>query len=179
MAFTHRVRLHFRSLSLTDVAFDQILKSAEDCYAPHGIRIEFASGMSLGLSDDEAKKFEQVDGSCKWTVTEGEFAELQKLGGTVPSNEILVYYISKFDTSLLGCGGHAPNRPACILASKASRWDTAHEVGHVLLTSAFSPVHHANEKNLMHATSVPATTPSLDAAQVAQIKRSPCCVKIG
>lgn len=176
---THRVRLHFRSISLTDVPFDKHLSSAEAVYAPHGIKVEFGSGMSLGLSDEEARKFEQVDGSCTWSITSGEFAELQQMGGTVPSTEILVFYVNRFSSStLLGCGGHATGRPACIVAAKGSRWDTAHEVGHVLLTSAFAPVHSPDAKNLMHASSVPATTPGLTAAQVTQIKKSPCCVRI-
>src|SRR5215207_9478299 len=93
---THRVRLHFRSLSLTDTPFDELLRSAELVYAPHGIQVEFQSGMSLGLSEDEAERFRQVDGSCGWTIDSGEFSELQQLGAGVPSTDILVYYVERF-----------------------------------------------------------------------------------
>src|SRR5262245_5440532 len=135
MAFTHRVGIHFRSLSLTDVPFDTILKSAEEVYAPHGIKFEFRSGMSMGLSDDEMKKYEQLDGTCHWVITDDEYKALHAMGGKVPATEIVVYYIQRFSQKgILGCGGHLPGRPACIVASKGSRWDTAHEVGHVLLT---------------------------------------------
>jgi len=177
---THRVRLHFRSLSLTETPFDELLRSAELVYAPHGIQIEFQSGMSLGLSEDEAERFQQIDGSCNWNIDSGEFSELQQLHAAVPSTEILVYYVERFgEAGLLGCGGHATERPACIVAARASRWDTAHEIGHVLLTSAFSPVHSTDPANLMFQfSSTSNTTPILTAAQVAQMKASPCCQTI-
>jgi hypothetical protein len=177
---THRVRLHFRSLSLTDTPFDELLRSAELVYAPHGIQVEFQSGMSLGLSPEEAERFQQVDGSCGWTIDSGEFSELQQLGEAVPETDILVYYVERFgEAGLLGCGGHAAGRPACIVASQASRWDTAHEIGHVLLTSAFSPVHSTDPANLMFQfSSTSSTTPILTADQVAQMKASPCCEAI-
>ncbi len=177
--FTHQVKLHVRSLSLTDVSFDTIKKSTEDVYTQYGIKIEWGPGMCLALSEDEAKKYEQVDGSCKWTLEPGERQDLQKLGGPIPSNEILVFYINRFTSGSLGCGGHMPNAPACIVAAHASRWDTAHEVGHVLLTSTFSPVHSEDTNNLMHATaSTYPATPILTDSQVSQITSSPCCVWI-
>ena len=178
--FTHRVRLHFRSLSLTDVPFDTLLESAQKVYAPYGIKIEFRTGMSLGLSEDEAKQYDSVDGQCTWSISAGEFKEVQGLGGPVPPTEILVFYVQRFGKAgLLGCGGHTTGRPACIVAAKATQWDTAHEVGHVLLTPAFIPVHSSDTKNLMYAfSSKSTTTPVLTDAQVTQIKKSPCCVKI-
>jgi hypothetical protein len=177
---THRVRLHFRSLSLTETSFDELLRSTELVYAPHGIQIEFQSGMSLGLSAEEAERFQQVDGSCNWNIDSGEFSELQQLGEAVPLTEILVYYVERFgQEGLLGCGGHAIGRPACIVAAQASRWDTAHEIGHVLLTSAFSPVHSTDPTNLMFQfSSTSSATPILTDAQVAQMKASPCCETI-
>lgn len=179
-AFTHRVGLHFRSLSLTDVPFDNLLASTELVYAQYGIKAEFKSGMSLGLSAEEAEKFKQIDGSCGWVISSGEYKELQELSDTAPSNEILVYYVERFgQANLLGCGGHVPGQPACIVASAASRWDTAHEVGHVLLTSAFSPVHETDVKNLMFQfSSTSNATPTLTDAQIAKMKTSPCCVPI-
>ena len=65
--YTHRIRLHFRSISLTDVAFTTILNSAKSVYKRYGIKIEFGSGSSMGLSTADAQRFEQVDGRCRWT----------------------------------------------------------------------------------------------------------------
>lgn len=177
-SYSHRVRLHFRSLSLTQTPFDKHLESAQRVYGQYGIQIEFGSGLSLGLSPAEAQRFQQIDGTCQWSVTSGEYAQLQRLGGPVPATDIVVYYVNRFASStLLGCGGHIPGRPACIVAAAASRWDTPHEVGHVLLTSSFSPVHDPSTSNLMYQFSRTATTtPVLNTTQLAQMKRSPCCI---
>ena len=177
--FTHRVQLHFRSLSLTAVAFDNILRGAQTVYAQYGIRIDFASGMSLGLPDDQARRLETVDGTCNWNITAGEYNEVQGLSGRIPNNEILVCYISRFSTGNTGCGGHAPSRPACIVASAGSQWTTAHEVGHVLLGSGFTPVHETSRSNLMFPTiNLGTVVPVLTNAQVTQMKLSPCCSAI-
>jgi hypothetical protein len=176
VAFTHKVRLHFRSLSLTDVPFERILSSTQAVYAPYGIRVEYGSGESLMLSPSQISRLEQVDGQCKWTVSGGEYEEVQRLGSPAPSNEILVYFINRFQQALNGCGGHIPNRPACLVAKAGTQWCAAHEVCHVLLGKDFEPVHINLSTNLMHEVDLArARTPVLTAAQVAQIKASPYC----
>lgn len=178
--YTHRVKLHFRSLSLTDVPFETAFRNARRVYAQYGIRIDFASGMSLGLPEDQAKRLESVDGTCDWKITSGEYNEVQSLAGNLPHNEILVCYVSRFASGKLGCGGHAPKRPACIVTAAGSPWTTAHEVGHVLLGSSFAPVHESSSSNLMfHSTpGITGDPPSLTDAQVAQIKLSICCASL-
>ncbi len=175
--YRHRVRLHFRSISLADVPFSRSLSDAEIVYGQYQIKIEFASGMSLGLTADEEAAFNQVDTDCGWVINDGEVNRLHSLGSPAPSTDILVYYVREFnDPTLLGCGGHATNRPACTVASNASRWDTAHEVCHVLLSSAFNPVHTQDTRTLMFPNSgVQPTTPVLTDRQVRQIRSSPCC----
>ena len=176
--YTHQVTLHFRSLSLTNVPFRKSLENTEKIYAQYGIRIRFGSGQSLMLTEAEEQKFNKVDGSCGWVINTGEYNELHGMGGPVPSTNILVYYVKSFsEANLLGCGGHAANRPACTVAAEASHWDTAHEVGHVLLTSAFNPVHKNNHRrNLMYPySSKSRRIKVLTDKQIAQIRRSPCC----
>lgn len=177
--FSHRVRLHFRSINLTNVPFHKILQSTEDVYAQYGIKIEMASGKSLLLTKEQTNKFFTINGSCNWEINSGEYHELHSLGGTVNPKDVLIYYVNKFSEGILGCGGHAKNRPAATVASQASRWDTAHELGHVLLTSAFSPVHSASLANLMHPTaSSYAMTPILNTSQLNQMRKNACCVAI-
>ena len=180
MTYTHRIKLHFRSLSLTNVPFDRIFRSTQRAYAPHGIRVDFGSGSSLGLSEDEATRLASVSGSCEWEITSGDFAEVQRLGGRVPATDIVVYYVNRFaNAGLLGCGGHLPGRPACILGSGAAQYSTAHEMGHVMLGSSFNPVHDAAISNLMYAfENRTGDPPSLNAAQITQIKTSPCCIAL-
>ena len=178
--YTHRVRLHFRSINLTRVPFNKILESTERVYAQYGIKIEMASGKSLLLTEEQTKKFFNLTGQCDWTINSGDYHELHGLGGAVSSSEILVYYINKFsEANLLGCGGHATNRPAATVASNASEWDTAHEVGHVLLTSAFPQVHSNSMYNLMYAySSNTKATPRLTTEQIVQMRKHVCCKEI-
>jgi hypothetical protein len=66
------------------------------------------------------------------------------------------------------------------VTAAGSQWTTAHEVGHVLLGSSFSPVHESSSSNLMFSSTpgITGNPPSLTDAQVAQIKRSICCVSL-
>ena len=179
--YVYRVKLHFRSLALTAVPFDSMFRACQRAYAPHGIRVDFASGMSLGLSDDEAARLSSINGSCDWEVTTGEMDELQRLAGVNSRSEIVVYYVNRFDNAnTLGCGGHRKDRPACMVAAAAARYSTAHEVGHVLLTSAFTPVHQDGDiGNLMYPyENRTGDPPTLTDAQVTQIKKSICCVAL-
>ena len=176
--YTHRVRLHFRSLALTDVPFARQLADAEIVYGSYGIKVEFASGMSLALTAAEETTFNKIDNNCEWVITGGEYQQLHQMGPSAPTTDILVYYVHEL-TGAGGCGGHMANRPACTVAANVTRWATAHEVGHVLLTSSFSPVHSPERRNLMMPDVLYfSATPVLTDRQVAQIKRSPCCAVI-
>jgi hypothetical protein len=181
VAFTHRVRLHFRSLAGLHVPFNVVLSNTQAVYASHGIKIEMASGQSVRLTTQEASRFRSVGGSCEWVVTGGEQYELQtRLGQMFSPFEITVIYVNRFDDiDIGGCGGHMGNRPACIVCADAGPWDTAHEVGHVLLGPWFAPVHEDDSSNLMFSISQRSKTPpKLNARQVAAMKSSACCARI-
>jgi hypothetical protein len=175
---SHRVRLHFRSLSLTNVPFDQSLHNATTVYGQYGIDIQFGSGASLLLSPAESALFDRIDQECNWTITSGEYDQLHRLGPPCPASDIKVFFVRQM-RGVLGCGGHAPGRPAATVAAAAWRWDMGHEVGHVLLTSAFSPVHAPHPRNLMNAFPADnSVIKVLTDAQVRQIRRHPCCARI-
>ena len=178
--YNHKVRLHFRSISLATVPFQLSLTDAVQVYGQYGINVEFASGQSLGLSREEEQRFNRVDGNCNWLMNSGEFNELHAMGGRVPSTEILVYYVQDFSDAIVGCGGHSTNRPACTIAANGTRWTTGHEVGHVLLTSTFNPVHMGHTRNLMFRTTTVhgSRQPVLNDSQIVQMRRSPCCIAI-
>jgi peptidoglycan hydrolase-like protein with peptidoglycan-binding domain len=175
--FQHRVKLHFRSIALTNVPFERSLRNAELVYAQYGIQIEFGSGQSILLTPDQQAKFDQIDQECNWDLDSGEFNELQGLGSPAPKNDVLVFHVNTFaDKNTLGGGGHAKDRPACTVTANALAWDTAHEVCHVLLSSSFAPVHIQDRRNLMHPISRSLiTTPVLTDRQVAQIRNSTLC----
>ena len=98
----------------------------------------------------------------------------------MPATDIVVYFVNRFATAgLLGCGGHLPGKPACIVGSQAARYSTAHEVGHVLLGSGFNPVHDPLISNLMYAfENRTGDPPGLNGPQVTQIKRSRSCTTL-
>jgi hypothetical protein len=177
---THRVRVHFISISTTSVPIATHIAKARAVYAQYGIQIVESSGMSLMLSAAEAARFAHVDGQCRWNITAGEYREIQDLGNPVPATDISVYYVNRLSSGSVGCGGHMAGRPASIVAANGTKWTTAHEVGHVLLTSSFRPVHESSTHNLMYRSTagITWTLPILTPAQVTQIKRSPCCVRI-
>ena len=60
--FTHRVRLHFRSLAGLHVPFDVVLRNTQAVYARHGIKIEMASAQSVRLTMEEASRYLSVGG---------------------------------------------------------------------------------------------------------------------
>jgi len=121
------------------------------------------------------KWFRQIDVQCTWQPSSVEYTELIGSASDVSSSEIVVFYVDRFsEARLLGCGGHLPNRPACIVAAAGTQWTTAHEAGHVLLSSNYLPVHHADEGNLMFAFSINRSTPPwLNIDQVEQMRKSP------
>src|SRR5262245_33230762 len=51
--FTHRINLHFRSLSLSDIPFHRLMSNTAQVYAQYGIEARFSGGQSLGLSPDQ------------------------------------------------------------------------------------------------------------------------------
>jgi hypothetical protein len=175
-SFTHRVGLHFRAIALTNVSFDRILRSTKAVYAQYGIRIEMLNGESLALDSGDQARLERVDQRCRWNLTTGEFNELHARGAPAPSTDVLVYFIDSFNPQLLGCGGHAPNRPACTVAKSGTQWTVAHEVGHVMLGSGFAPVHVNDSRNLMNRTTSTITSlPTLTDKQIARIRASAVC----
>jgi hypothetical protein len=175
---SHRVRAHFRSLSLTHVPFDQALRNAATVYGQYGIDFQFGSGESLLLSEAETRLFDRIDDECNWVMTSGEYDQLHRLGTPCPATDVKVFFVHQLRGDL-GCGGHAPDRPAVTVAKEAWRWDMAHEVGHVLLTSLFAPVHHPHWLNLMNEYPPnDGVIKVLTDAQVRKMRTHQCCVRV-
>ncbi len=173
----HRVGLNFRSLSLTRLPFEETLRNAQTVYGQYGIDLQFQSGESLLLTPAQTARFQRIDSQCIWSITSGEYNELHSLGSPCPANQLKVFYVQSLRNNLRGCGGHAPGRPAATVAHSGGPWTTAHEVGHVLLTAGFRPVHHPSRNNLMFApTPVDNEIKILTLAQVRQMRRHRCCL---
>lgn len=177
------VNLHMRSISMPVVSEMVALWNATRVYGQHGICIQMASGQSLLLSAADQLTLDVIDGECQWNQESAEQRRLFGLGGRADSG-ILVYYVNRIQqtdgSSLNGCAGHIPSRPAVVVAASGSQWTLAHEVGHVLLRPTFSPVHATSPANVMYAptTSITANPPSFDAAQLTAIRNSPYCIGV-
>lgn len=176
---THRVRIHVRSIATTQIPFSTILTSTQAVYRTYGIAIELASSQSMQMSAQEFSTYRRVDGVCDWVIERGELYDLQRRVGWFRQREPFVFLVDALGNGNLGCGGHIPGQPACIVTARAPKWATAHELGHVLLGGAFGPVHSPDAKNLMSTVvSTNPNLPLLDEKQVDQIKRSPWCMQI-
>ncbi len=171
------IGLHFRSISLTNVSFQTQFQGAVKVYDQYDIELRFHSGRSELLSEADRRKFRRVDTSC--VVGNDEWSALQKLLNDVPGSDICVFFVGQLwdpnesagSEMFLGCGAYRPGSPACVVAANGSKYDMAHEVGHVLGLS-----HDSTNGNLMHPTqaSYP-KLPALTAAQVATVRSSPLC----
>lgn len=183
--FAHKVRVHLRTINQPKISEFTQLAVAQQIYKQYSIDFEMASGMSLALTDEESLKLKIVDGECLWDQVSDEQALLQDKGREgVGPNEIVVYFATtlkeKDGTTLQGCAGHRPGRPACMVAATAfDKTTMAHEVGHVLLGSSFTPVHETDTKNLMTGAPLCTGNPaSLNDEQLKRIRNSPFCIKL-
>jgi hypothetical protein len=178
--FTHRVRVHFRSLALTDLPISFQEANARMVYAQYGIYLEVLSGMSLLLSDSDTVKFEDVDaGECVIGKLDGELGDLHKQGlqGVGP-NEVVIYFAKKVTDNagkeLNGCAATDPKRPAVVVSASGSPWTLGHELGHVLLGN-FTPSHSGDKANLMFRSTngITANPPGFAPDQLTAIRKSP------
>lgn len=171
------IHLHFRSISLTSVSFDAQYSGAVKVFGQYNIDVRMKSGKSEWLSEADREKFKRVDTSC--VIGQDEWSALQKLLNDVPSLEICVFFVGQLwdpkekpgREMFLGCGAHRPGSPACVVAANGSKYDMAHEVGHVLGLG-----HDSTMGNLMHPTqaSYP-KLPVLTPAQLETVRKSPLC----
>ncbi len=178
--FTHKVRLHLRSIDMPRVPEFRQLKVMEEVFAQYAIAIEMASGESVLLKPGVALTLTVVDGDCKWDQLSDEQRLLQNSGSKqgVGPNDITVYYATTLretnGNTLQGCAGSEQSRPAVMIASDAvDKTTMAHEVGHILLGSSFSPVHDIDARNLMCEAPICTGNPAyLNDAQLKAIRSS-------
>lgn len=175
------VRLHFRSVAMPKVSEFTALENAQRVYDSIGVKLEYASGMSMAVGVFEMMMLDASDGTCNWNQASDEQRFLNNLGGRVGAGpgDVVVYYVNhikeKDGKTLAGCAGHEPNRPTVVVSASGSPWTLGHELGHVLLGPAFKPVHMAGDpKNLMFSptANITANPPGFAAEQAKAIRAS-------
>ena len=122
------VRLHFKTLTVPNIAIDTMLQSMRDVYEPAGFRVVRASDENLNLP-----ALNTVDtGSCSGSSITAEQDTLFDNRNNVGDDDIAIYFVQATNPPLNGCAASPADRPSAVVASIASRWTLGHEVGHVL-----------------------------------------------
>lgn len=180
-----RVGLHLFSIGNPAVSETVALRNAMRVYGQHRICLQVLSGQSIRLSGVEQLTFDDVDGACLWNVVSDEQRQLHDLGDSfqnIGANDIRVYWVNRIreadGNTLAGCAGHAPAKAAVVVSAIGSPWTMAHELGHVLLGPAYTPVHARDNRNIMFSPSanIAADPPTFNISQLGAITSSRFCV---
>ena len=179
-------RLPVAIYTLSTVSFDYFwaLRYAEQLYGKHGIFFDVVDQSCLALSAAEQVSLAVIDGTCRWDQNNSEQDDLHSLVNPPPGRVcvFIVGGIQQPSGPLAGCAGHAPDKPAAVVSGTlGTNYTLAHEVGHILLTSSFSPVHETSPSNIMvggtHRIPVN-SSPDFNAAQVRQVLQSDLLVDV-
>lgn len=179
-------RLPVGIYTLSTMSFDYFvsLTFAEQLYGKHGILFDVVDQRCLALSAAQQVSLAVIDGTCEWDQNNSEQDDLHALVSAPPGRlcVFIVGGIQKPDGPLAGCAGHAPDTPAVVVSgAMGTNYTLAHEIGHVLLTSSYSPVHETSTSNIMVGGTwrIPAnSSPDFDADQVRQILTSNLLVDV-
>jgi hypothetical protein len=156
----------------------QAIRNAQKLYGRNGIYFDVISQQSIQLNAADFGRLSVVNGQCQWNQESPEQADLFSRLNSFDMLGITAVFVKGIQTltgALNGCAGHANWRAGVMVGSACTPWTLAHEVGHVLLGSSYSPVHTTSPSNIMYEKSSQFTqtsNPSLDLPQVAQVLRS-------
>ena len=122
------VRLHAKVLTAPDVEVDTAIQRMRDVYASVDIAVQLASTENLDLPE-----LNDIDvGECIRGQTTEEQDELFENRNSAGANDVVVYFVRSTIPPFNGCAAHPADRPGAVVASGATQWTLAHEVGHVL-----------------------------------------------
>lgn len=181
----YEVNLQMNSIAVPGVSEFSAFYNAQRVYGRYGIGLRLRSGQSLLLTQQQQSGLRVIDGDCNWSTLSEEQSQLHSLGRAPVFRpfDIQVYFVNEIreedGSTLTGCGGYAPGSPAVTISSSGTAWTFAHELGHVLLGSAFTPVHSTDPNNLMYAfakTNPITNPPTLTPEQVRAIKACRYCL---
>ena len=132
------VRLHVKTLQQPNVAINTMVNNMVQVYASVGIDVRLVSTENLNLP----ATFLDIDvGSCTLGSTTTEQNQLFSNRNNAGANDVVVYFVRSTVPPFNGCATHPAGRPGAVVASIASQWTLAHEVGHVL------GLRHVNDNN--------------------------------
>ena len=136
---THEERLNLFLIILTEpTSFTrtEMLDEMRYIYGDVGIDVNVRGGETLDLNDPAIAPLDDIDtGSCTGGSPSTEQRNLSDFRNNATANDVVIYFcrsVSKNTGSLNGCASHPVDRPMAVVASYASLYTMAHEVGHVL-----------------------------------------------
>jgi Metallo-peptidase family M12B Reprolysin-like len=127
------VRLHLKVLDASTIPIDDMVRNMREVYRSVGIAVEVASTENLNLP-----LLTDLDvGSCDGGVVTTEQTTLFGNRNNAGANDVVVYICRSVGnassaTAFNGCANFPAGSPGAAVASYASGWTLAHEVGHVL-----------------------------------------------
>lgn len=135
-----RIRLHFKILHNPTVPIARMLRNMRRLYRVAGVRVDLVSTERLRLptlNDLDLRCPGNPAATCcpfpcSSSNLNAEVVSLFRNRRRAAAKDIVVYFVRSTVPALNGCCAHPPGRPGVVVASVASQWTLAHEVGHVL-----------------------------------------------
>ncbi|GGK63994.1 hypothetical protein GCM10011405_09940 [Rufibacter glacialis] len=129
----------------TNFTVDEMFTQMRNIFAVAGIEVVRGSTEILNVALPAIAPLNDIDtASCTRGNPSAEQIALSNNRNNAAANHVVVYMcrsVSSDSGSLNGCASFPTNRPMAVVASYASRYTLAHEVGHVLGLS------HVNDNN--------------------------------
>jgi hypothetical protein len=161
------VRVHVKVLFNPTLAIDQMVQSMQRVYESVGLRVHRVSTETLNLPA-------LVDcdvGACTMGNTTGEQNTLFGNRNFAWGSDVVVYFVRSTVPALNGCAAFPAGRPGAVIASIATQWTMAHEVGHVL------GLQHVNDNNRLMTgngtSNITNPPPDLVATEVNTMRATP------
>ena len=138
LACRETMRLHIKCLTApTRFSINQMISNMRLTYATAQIGVRYASFEVLSLP-----ALNDLDvGGCTMGSVTAEQTDLFSHRNFVSGNDVVAYFVRSTQPPFNGCASHPAGRPGAAVASGASAWTLAHELGHVLGLA------HVNDNN--------------------------------
>ncbi|HEV7241082.1 MAG TPA: hypothetical protein VGQ36_17735 [Thermoanaerobaculia bacterium] len=164
------VRLHTKVLTTpTGTAIETMMHNIREIYAAGRIDVEWVSHENLNLPD--LLDVEVGDCLIGQNPTDEQTA-LYANRNNVGANEIAVYFVRNTIPIMNGCAAHPGGQPGAIVASIASQWTLAHEIGHVLALQHATGAANSDRLMFNQTSAITNPPPDLIASEIAAMKAS-------